>query len=89
MKKSVKNRNLALFYLFLRKNLHMCDFCCTFEGTDTAAPSHLEATFALSCKLQTFQQKIRLYKHRRYFFAKKFANLKNLLYLCGRKGVSL
>ena len=28
-----------------------------------------------------------MYKHRRYFFDKKFANLKNLLYLCTRKGL--
>ena len=44
---------------------------CNFEGTDTAAPSHLEITFALTCKRQPFcHKKPFLCKHKQFFCQK-------------------
>ena len=69
---------IQILFIFLPKILHICKICSTFEGTDTAQPSHLEGTFALSCKRQSFWKKLRLCKHRQYFFFKNLAYLQNL-----------
>ena len=60
----------------VRKNLHNSKKsstfgtqiinCSNFEGTDTASPSHLEATFAVSCNWHLISPK--LINMRAYYF---------------------